>query len=56
MRGAIRAALIDFDLTGTGLEGEFGSDVTKLVPVNYKDAWANARRIDHVVAEARAGR
>jgi phosphonate transport system substrate-binding protein len=56
LRGAIRTALLDFDLTGTGIEGEFGSDVTKLVAVNYKDAWANARRIERVVAEARSGR
>jgi hypothetical protein len=25
------------------------------VPVNYKDDWANARRIDQVIAEARKG-
>ena len=56
LRTATRTALLSFELTGTGLEGEFGSDVTKLVAVNYKDAWANARRIDRVVAEARAGR
>jgi phosphonate transport system substrate-binding protein len=56
LRGAIRAALVDFDLTGTGLQGEFGTNVTKLVQVNYKDDWANARRIDRVIAEARAGR
>ena len=56
LRRAIRTALLDFELAGTGLEIVFGSEVTKLVPVNYKDAWANARRIDRVVALARAGR
>jgi phosphonate transport system substrate-binding protein len=53
LRTAIQNTLLGFDLQGTGLEGEFGSDVTKLVPVKYKDDWANARRIDQVVASAR---
>lgn len=55
LRDAIRETLVDYDLTGTGLEGQFGADIVKLVPVNYKDAWANARRINQVVADARAG-
>jgi hypothetical protein len=42
-------------LKGTGLEGEF-ADATKLVPVSYKDDWANTRRIDQVVAQARTGK
>lgn len=50
---AIREALVGFDLRGTGLEGEFGPDATKLVAVNYKDDWANTRRIDQVIAAAR---
>jgi phosphonate transport system substrate-binding protein len=54
LRTAIREALVGFDLRGTGLEGEFGADATKLVAVNYKDDWANTRRIDQVVAEARS--
>ena len=53
LRTAIQDTLLGFELQGTGLEGEFGSDVTKLVPVKYKDDWANARRIDQVVADAR---
>jgi hypothetical protein len=56
LRTAIHDALVDFSLKGTGLEGEFGADVTKLVPVNYKDDWANTRRIDQVVAQAGAGK
>ena len=56
LRDAIRETLIGHDLRGTGLEGEFGEDVTKLVPVNYKDDWANARRIDEAVAQARRSR
>src|SRR3989304_2087167 len=53
LRTAIQGALLGFGLQGTGLEGEFGSDVTKLVPVKYKDDWANTRRIDQGVASAR---
>jgi phosphonate transport system substrate-binding protein len=55
LREAIRAALAEFSLKGTGLEGEF-ADATKLVPVSYKDDWANTRRIDQVVAQARTGK
>ena len=53
LRDAIREVLLAFDLRGTGLEGEFGADATKFVPVNYKNDWANARRIDQLVAQAR---
>jgi phosphonate transport system substrate-binding protein len=55
LREAIREALVGIDLRGTGVEGEFGSDVTKLVPVNYKQDWANARRIDQLAAQSRKG-
>ncbi len=54
LRAGIQETLLGFDLTGTGLEGEFGADVTKFVPVKYKDDWANTRRIDQVVADARS--
>lgn len=53
LRENIRAALVDFSLIGTGLEGEFGADATKLVPIKYKDDWANTRAIDKMVADAR---
>jgi phosphonate transport system substrate-binding protein len=53
LRKSITDTLLAFDLKGTGLEGEFGADVTKFVPVEYKDDWANTRRIDQVVASAR---
>ena len=53
LRTAIHETLLGFNLKGTGLEGEFGADVTKFVPVKYKDDWANTRRIDQVVADAR---
>ena len=55
LREAIRRTLDGFDLRGTGVEGEFGADVTKLVPVNYKQDWANARRIDQLAAQSRKG-
>jgi phosphonate transport system substrate-binding protein len=55
LRDAIRETLVGFDLRGTGVEGEFGADVTKLVPVNYKQDWANARRIDQLAAQSRKG-
>jgi phosphonate transport system substrate-binding protein len=55
LRDAIRGALVGFDLRGTGLEGEFGADVTKLVPVNYKDDWSTTRHIDRLAAQARKG-
>jgi phosphonate transport system substrate-binding protein len=56
LRDTIREALLGFDLRGTGVEGEFGADVTKLVPVNYKQDWANARHIDQLVAQARSAK
>jgi phosphonate transport system substrate-binding protein len=56
LRAAIRETLVGFSLTGTGLEGQFGADATKLVPVDYKNDWANARRIDQLIAEARSPR
>jgi phosphonate transport system substrate-binding protein len=56
LREAIRQTLVGFDLRGTGLEGKlFGADVTKVVPVNYKQDWASARRIDQLAAESRKG-
>jgi phosphonate transport system substrate-binding protein len=54
LREAIRTALLEFNWDGTGLEKEFGPEVTKFVPVKYKDDWANIRRIDQVIAQARA--
>jgi phosphonate transport system substrate-binding protein len=52
----IRDTLLAFDWKGTGLEKQFGPEgKDKFVKVNYKDDWANARRIDQVIAEARKG-
>jgi phosphonate transport system substrate-binding protein len=53
---AIREVLIGFRLVGTDLEGEFGADATKLVPVDFKNDWANARRIDQLAMQARSDR
>lgn len=53
LRDGIRDTLLNFDWKGTGLEKEFGPETVKFVPVKYKDDWANTRRIDQVIAEAR---
>lgn len=53
LRDGIRETLLKFDWKGTGLEKEFGPETSKFVPVSYKDDWANTRRIDQVIAEAR---
>jgi phosphonate transport system substrate-binding protein len=54
LRDAIRDTMLKFDWKGTQLEKEFGPEgKEKFVAVNYKDDWANTRRIDHVIAEAR---
>jgi phosphonate transport system substrate-binding protein len=56
LRDGIRETLLKFDWKGTGLEKQFGpAGQVKFVPVNYKDDWANTRRIDQVIAEARKG-
>jgi len=49
----IRAALLDFDWKGTGLEKLFSSTgQTKFIPVNYKNDWALVRRIDDAIGSA----
>jgi phosphonate transport system substrate-binding protein len=53
LRDAIKATLLEFNWDGTGLE-KLGPDYAKFVPVNYKDDWANIRRIDQAIAKARA--
>jgi phosphonate transport system substrate-binding protein len=56
LRDGIRETLLKFEWKGTGLEKQFGPEgKEKFVPVSYKDDWANARRIDQVIAEARKG-
>jgi phosphonate transport system substrate-binding protein len=54
LRDGIRDTLLKFEWKGTGLEKQFGPEgKEKFVPVSYKDDWANTRRIDQVIAEAR---
>ncbi|MFO0792053.1 MAG: phosphate/phosphite/phosphonate ABC transporter substrate-binding protein [Pirellulales bacterium] len=54
LRDGIRDTLLSFDWKGTGLEKTFGPEgKEKFVPVSYKDDWANTRRIDQVIADAR---
>jgi phosphonate transport system substrate-binding protein len=49
----IRAAILDFDWTGTSLEKTFASsNQTRFVPVDYKDDWALIRRIDDSIGFA----
>ena len=56
LRDGIRETFLKFDWKGTGLEKQFGPEgKEKFVSVNYKDDWANTRRIDQVIAEARKG-
>jgi phosphonate transport system substrate-binding protein len=56
LRDAIRQTLIEFDWHGTGLEAEFGPmGAERFVAVNYKDDWANIRRIERSVERARSG-
>jgi len=53
IRDGIRDVLLNFNWSGTGLEKEFGPETTKFVPVDYKKDWADTRRIDQVIAQAR---
>jgi phosphonate transport system substrate-binding protein len=54
LRDGIKEAILTFDWKGTGLEKQFGPEgKEKFVAVNYKDDWANTRRINQVIAEAR---
>jgi len=54
LRDGIRDTLLKFEWKGTGLEKQFGPEgKEKFVAVSYKDDWANTRRIDQVIADAR---
>ena len=49
--------MLSFDMKGTSLEADFGSDgATKFVPVNYKNDWALIRRIDEESIRLRAAK
>jgi phosphonate transport system substrate-binding protein len=54
---AIRQELLDFNWKETPLEREFEpTGATRFVPVNYKDDWANIRRIEQSLDRARKAR
>lgn len=56
LREKIAATLLEFDWSDTSVESKYGSaGLETFVPVNYKDDWANIRRIDNTVARAKAG-
>lgn len=57
LRDKIAQALLDFDWSGTSVAAKYASSgVSKFVPVSYKDDWANIRRIDDAVREAKASK
>lgn len=54
LREAIRDTLINFEWEGTTVgEALSGTGAETFVPVSYKDDWANVRRIDEAVDEAK---
>lgn len=54
LQQSIAELLTEFKWEGTPLVDAYGADdVTGFVPVNYKDDWANIRRIDDALDEAR---
>lgn len=55
LREKLAEALTGFAWPGTSVEAKYGSSgATAFVPVNYKDDWANIRRINEAVADAKA--
>ncbi|QDT67950.1 ABC transporter, phosphonate, periplasmic substrate-binding protein [Planctomycetes bacterium MalM25] len=57
LREKITEALTGFAWAGTSVEAKYGSSgVTAFVPVNYKDDWANIRRINEAVAGAKTAK
>lgn len=54
VRESVTQLLTEFAWTGTPLMDEYGSSgADEFVAVNYKDDWANIRRIDDVIEKAR---
>jgi phosphonate transport system substrate-binding protein len=57
LREGIRQVLVEFDWKGTALSREFGPmGAVRFVPVNYKDDWANVRRIEQSLRRARTSK
>lgn len=53
---AIRETFVEFEWPNTGVEREFGPmGAERFVAVNYKDDWANIRRIEKSIDNARTG-
>lgn len=54
LREQITKVLTEFDWQGTPMLETYGTqNADRFVPVNYKDDWANIRRIDTAIDEAR---
>lgn len=55
LKAKIAETLLGFDWSGTGVEEKYGSaGLARFVAVNFKDDWANVRRIDEAVSKAKA--
>jgi phosphonate transport system substrate-binding protein len=56
LQDAIQQSMLGFDWSDTELQSEFGPmGAEKFVAVNYKDDWANIRRIERSIDKARSG-
>lgn len=54
LRTKLAETLLAFDWAGTSVEEKYGSSgATQFVSVNYKDDWANIRRIDEAVRQTK---
>ncbi len=57
LKEKIKAALLEFDWTDSSVAEKYGAGgAEKFVPVSYKDDWANIRRIDDAVNEAKSSK
>lgn len=54
LRDAVREVLLGFSWTGTELAKQLDPETSKFVPVNYQKDWETTRRVNKVIAEARA--
>lgn len=54
VREKIRTTMVEFNWRDSSVAASYQTDsVTQFVPVNYKDDWANIRRVDAAVKKAR---
>ena len=57
LREKIADLLVNFDWSGTPLEEAYkSSGSTGFAPISYKDDWANIRRVDDTIEQARQRR